>query len=212
MPDSANSLLESYDYFRALGYMNIAFVPAAPSLWTKHSLSVFEQQFAALGNRIVDEFRNGQVVILKGIDDAIEGIIRQRRPKHACGAGRGLLLVDIHGDIWPCHRWNKGFERSWRIGSIYEQFDELVRADLDRPSQIELLQQDCARCPANLFCGGGCPAENLEETGYIYKRHDNACEYTRIWARVGQHVHDTLLSEANPTFLRHYYKQQASAA
>lgn len=205
VPGSAHTLVESYHYFRSLGYTDIAFVPGAPSSWTQESMDMYELQFEALGDIVINEFRRGNVIILKGIDDAVTGIIRNARPQHACGAGRGLLLVDIHGDIWPCHRWNKGSERSWRIGNIYEHFDELARAELDRPCQTDLLEQDCANCPANTFCGGGCPAENLEETGYVYKRHSNACEHTRVWARVGRRVHDVLTSEGNASFVGHYY-------
>jgi len=211
LPETADTLVESYRYFRSLGYVNIAFVPAMPSIWTLDSLQSYERQFGELGDILVDEFRNGQAIILKGIDDAVRGIVRRQRPKHACGAGRGVLLVDIHGDIWPCHRWNKAAERAWRIGNIYEHFDELARAELDRPCHTDLLEQDCENCPANTFCGGGCPAENLEETGYVYKRHFNACEATRVWARVGKRVHDILHAEQNPAFLQCYYDQPAKA-
>jgi len=117
-----------------------------------------------------------------------------------------MVLIDIHGDIWPCHRWNKEKEASWRIGSIYEQFDDAARSILDQPDHGVLLEQNCAICPAQNFCTGGCPAENLEETGAVYRRHRNACELTRVWARVGLHVHDTLKAESNPTFLARFYK------
>lgn len=205
VPESAGTLIAAYKYFRALGYINIAFVPGGPSCWTEQSIQVYEQQLFGVCDLLLDEFRDGRFIFLKGIDDAIQGIVRNKRPAHACGAGRGLLLVDIHGDIWPCHRWNKDNNQPWRIGNIYEQFDELVRAELDQPNQAELLEQNCEICIANKFCAGGCPAENLEETGKVYKRHPNACELTRVWARAGQHVHDTLVEEDNPTFLQHYY-------
>ena len=145
------------------------------------------------------------MITVKGIDDFIDGHVRQSRHKHACGAGRGMVLVDIHGDIWPCHRWNKDKEASWRIGSVYEQFDDAARSILDQPDQSVLLEQNCAICPARNMCTGGCPAENLEETGAVYRRHRNACELTRVWARVGLHVHDTLKAEENPSFMARYY-------
>ena len=120
--------------------------------------------------------------------------------------------MDIHGDIWPCHRWNKASERSWRIGNIYEHFDQMARVELDRNCQTELLEEDCEHCVANKFCSGGCPAENLEETGKVYKCHPNTCEHMRAWARVGQRVHDVLYKEQNLTFLEHYYKKNEKAA
>lgn len=205
VPESARTLVESYHYFRSLGYVDIAFVPGGPSHWDAESKNIFENQFFHLGRLLIDEYRRGATISLKGIDEAVEGIVRKQRPSHACGAGRGLLLLDIHGDLWPCHRWNKQQQSSWRIGSIYEQFNDDARRILDQPSQTVLLEQDCPKCIANNFCSGGCPAENLEETGSVYRRHHNACELTRVWARAGRFVHDTLYAEQNEHFLRRFY-------
>ena len=211
-PETAGSLVDSYRYFRSLGYVNIAFVFAGPGSWSPESIALYEDQFSRLGEIVIDEFRNNQFIILKGIDETVKGIVRNERAKHACGAGRGLLLIDVHGDIWPCHRWNKHPEQMWRVGSIYEQFDDRVRAQLDLPCQSVLFGDECEDCEANVFCGGGCPAENLEETGEVYRRHPNACELTRIWARTGRRVHDTLHGEENALFLKTYYKQDEPAA
>ena len=210
VPESVDSLVKSYHYFRSLGYDNIAFVPGGPSFWNKESNAVFEQRFSEVGDTVIEEFRKGHFVNVKGIDEAIRGIIRNQRPQHSCGAGRGMLLIDIHGDLWPCHRWNKASERVWRIGNIYEHFDEMARAELDVRCQTDLLEQDCEHCIANKFCGGGCPAENLEETGKVYKRHPNACEHTRVLARVGQRVHDVLHKEGNPLFFKQYYNREVA--
>jgi uncharacterized protein len=211
VPESAGSLIESYRYFRSLGYSSIAFVPGSPSLWTEECNDILEQQFFKLGDILIEEFRNGTYINLHGIDATIRGIIRNQRQQHACGAGRGMALIDIHGDIWPCHRWNKASEKVWRIGNIYEHFDHMARAELDVRSQADLLEQDCEHCVANKICSGGCPAENLEETGRVYKRHPNSCEHTRIWARVGQRVHDVLYKEGNALFFKQYYNREVNA-
>ncbi len=125
-------------------------------------------------------------------------------------AGRGTVLIDIHGDIWPCHRWNKKSESSWRIGSIYQQFNDAARAPLDNPAFASLLENDCANCCANQMCSGGCPAENLEETGSVYRRHPRACQLTRVVARVGKHMFDTMTTERNQIFFDHYCNAEAA--
>jgi uncharacterized protein len=152
--------------------------------------------------------RHGTHIRLKGIGEYADGERRGRSPV-ACGAGRALLLVDIHGDIWPCHRWNKGKQSTWRIGSIYEQFNEASRQILDVPDQTALLEQDCPRCLANRMCSGGCPAENLEETGNVYRRHPHACELTRATARVARRIHETLVAERNELYLNEYCRTSA---
>lgn len=198
-PDSAGHLVESYKYFRRLGYVDIAFVPGGPSMWNIAAIKVFEEQFAHVTDLAIADWRNGIPIRLKGIDDWATGVQRGRSPV-ACGAGRGLLLVDIHGDIWPCHRWNKDRHNGWRIGSIYEQFNDSRRAVLDVADQTAMLEQDCPSCIANQMCSGGCPAENLEETGSVYRRHSSACELTRAVARVAKRAMDTMQAEQNIAF------------
>jgi uncharacterized protein len=206
---SAHQMVASYDYFRSLGYQDIAFVPGALTGWGEESLSIYESQYRQVAERVISDLRAGHPVMLKGVDDYADSTKRTHREAHACGAGRGMALVDIHGDLWPCHRWNKEGEKSWRIGSIYEQFDEAARSQLDVPSFSALLENECHRCPARLACSGGCPAENLEDTGTVYRRHHNACAITRIWHRVGQYVHETMVAEGNAVYQEVYCNKDA---
>jgi uncharacterized protein len=210
--ESAGAITASYKYFRSLGYTDIAFVPGGLPYWDGASLGVYEDQFRQLADLVMDDLRAGNPVNVKGFDDYAKSRAAESRPRHACGAGRGMVLIDIHGDIWPCHRWNKAEEAGWRIGSIYEQFDEAVRAPLDTPSFSDLLENDCHLCPAQKSCGGGCPAENLEDTGKVHRRHLNACAITRIWHRVGERVYETMMAEANPTYREVYCSANGAAS
>lgn len=205
-PESVHSLVDSYRYFRKLGYTDIALVPGCPTSWDEESITVFEQQYTEAMELAAEEIRKGVFIDFKGLGEYAEAQQNGRSPV-TCGAGRGLLLVDIHGDIWPCHRWNKQTQASWRIGSIYEQFNDANRAILDVPDQTVHLEQDCPSCIANQVCSGGCPAENLEETGSVYRRSINACELTRAVVRTAKKVHDQLVAEENETFLKIFYSE-----
>jgi uncharacterized protein len=204
VPSSADAMCKSYRYFRSIGYQNIAFVPGAPNEWNSDTIATFECEFRRLGDLVMEDLRRGQPVVVKGLEEYARSRLRDRRDAQTCGAGRGMVLVDIHGDIWPCHRWNKADEAAWQIGSIYSDFNDVIRSPLDTPSFVARLENECPTCPANKMCSGGCPAENLEETGSVYRRHRNACELTRVWARVGQYVHDTMTREQNQAYLAVY--------
>lgn len=203
VPESAASLTKTYRYFRSLGYTSIAFTPASPDRWTGESNAIFAAQLQEIGDLLIEEFRQGRSVDVTGISATLSILTEGQRPSYMCGAGRGSVLVDIHGDLWPCHRWNKAAESSWRIGSIYEQFNDLSRASLDR-SHTDQLQADCAECDANRCCRGGCPAENLEVTGNPFRPHANTCEHVRATVRVARRVHEVLSGEKNPTFLKRF--------
>jgi uncharacterized protein len=206
------ALVDNYRYFRSLGYVNIAFSPAAAGRWSRDALELFENQYSQLADLIIDEFRAGRTISVGAIDAAIESIVRNERYECACGAGRGTVLIDVRGDIWPCHRWNKQSEHAWRMGSIYDGFDDLVREKLDVPSQAALIKADCGSCVARVLCSGGCPAENLEDTGDPYRPHPNSCELIRTMARAGKRVHDALYGEQNALFLEKFYKPRDSSA
>lgn len=211
VPGSAGNIVESYKYFRSIGYEDIAFVPGGYRDWDEASLRLFEDQFRQVADLLMADLRAGRRVVLKGVDEYANARVRQYRFESPCGAARGTVLIDIHGDIWPCHRWNKESEATWRLGSIYEQFDDAARAPLDVPSFITLLKNDCSNCPANQMCSGGCPAENLEDTGSVYRRPENACRLTRVFARVGQIVYETMTAEQNQTFLESYCSNEGFA-
>lgn len=205
VPDGAGTLIKNFHYFRSLGYWKIAFVAGETSKWDSRSLAILENQCEELGNLFIEELRKENQLELKGIEEGIKGIVKKERAKISCGAGRGMVLIDIHGNIWPCHRWNKAAEGHWRIGNIYENFDSSVRAQLDSRNQTEKVKNDCQDCIARFFCFGGCPAENLEEMGDVFLMPPNGCRIARIWAKVAQRVHDVLYAEKNPLFMKHFY-------
>lgn len=143
---------------------------------------------------------------MKNITEKIESIARKKeRPLVMCGAGRGMVLVDVNGTIWPCHRWNKDAHQSWRIGSIYENFSEEARKKLDVRSQIVSLVPNCHDCESQWLCAGGCPAENLEASGNVFAPIENTCRIFRILTRIAQEVHDNLFQEKNTEFMKIFY-------
>ncbi len=209
VPDTAEHIVVNHKYFRSLGFRSIAMVPGCPGEWSDPDLAVLEQQFREVADLLIEDFRQGRYIYVKGIDEHVAAIAcQQPRPTHACGAGRGMVLIDVDGNVWPCHRWNKESHAEWQIGSIYEGFSEEARSPLDVPSQMEQLEAECDDCLAKISCGGLCPAEALEETGNVYKSHSSSCKTQVIMTKIGQYVHDTLHAEGNEAFMKHYYPAQ----
>ena len=129
-----------------------------------------------------------------------------------CGAGRGMVLIDVNGDIWPCHRWNKEAHHQWKIGSIYETFSEEARKKLDVRSQIVSLVPNCNSCEAQIFCSGGCPAENLEASGDVFQPIENTCRISRILGKIAKETHDTMVREQNDHFMKIFYTEPKNTA
>ena len=153
--------------------------------------------------------RKGTFIRLKFFDEGCKALASGQKPRlgaPACGAGRGMVLIDVNGDIWPCHRWSKKREGEWRLGSIYEPwFNYQARGFINSPKTAGQLA-GCRKCKALFICSGGCPAEDLEDTGSIYDRHPNGCHLNITLAELIRQFHDTLFAEKNPVFMKAYYK------
>jgi uncharacterized protein len=203
-PETVGYISENYHYFRSLGFTNIAMVPSDASDWTDPTIAELARQFLQVAEFVMDEMRQGRFIRVKGIDEYCEGEFHKKDQGFACGAGRGMALIDVHGGIWPCHRWNKGDHGKWRLGSIYDGYTDDARESLDVAKQSCSMHTDCASCDARRMCGGGCLAENLEETGDVYRPHPNKCKLTDALVHAGRRVYEQLSAEQNEVFLKQY--------
>ncbi|MGO8745457.1 MAG: radical SAM protein [Thermoguttaceae bacterium] len=209
MPSTVERIVDNYKYFRSQGFLQIAMVPGCPGEWDDASNAAFARQFEDVAGLVMSEMRQGRFVRVTGIHDFVVSYAGgAARPSHMCGAGRGMALIDVAGNVWPCHRWNKGQHSVWRIGNIYEAFSEDARSALDSPSHLERLEAECTGCEAQSVCGGSCPAEALEENSSPFKPHASVCQHQRAWARIARRLYDTMRAEGNKTFLDQYYPPQ----
>jgi uncharacterized protein len=204
VPENVAHCYDNYKYFRSLGYTRIGLVPGDGKDWDEKSINLFEEQFRQIADALIAEFRKGVFVHVKGIHDYLIAEDVKERRRFACGAGRGTVLVDVHGHLYPCHRWNKLTENRWRIGSIYETFDDDARSVLRNGCPSDRVPDACGSCTAKRLCNGGCPAENLEESDSPFTMSENKCRLTVALARTAGYVKNTLEKEKCSEFLKHY--------
>jgi uncharacterized protein len=206
VPSNIRYLTENYKYFRELGFVDIAMVPGNPSLWDDRANVLLKNEFEKLLLLLQEDYCNGQTITVKGITDVAEFIAKKKkRSSMMCGAGRGMVLVDVNGDIWPCHRWNKATHKEWMLGSIYGEFSNGIRSVLDVKSQVFKLKSECECCRASQFCSGGCPAENLEEQGDVYLPHSSKCHHSIMFVELGTRFHEEMYSKQVPAFMQRFY-------
>jgi len=87
-----------------------------------------------------------------------------------CGAGQdNFFIVDPLGDLYGCYE--EAGHRERRIGSL-SNGRLRFRSLKDTYSRRHLLNlPECIRCPAALFCGGGCPSEARLQKGSMFKSY-----------------------------------------
>jgi uncharacterized protein len=89
-----------------------------------------------------------------------------------CGAGVEYLLITPNGDIYPCHQFVG--EGEFLMGNIY---DAQLEGEIQQRFVYNRLQdkEDCLRCWARYFCGGGCHANAYHSNGDMAKPEAVSC-------------------------------------
>ena len=208
VPENVRFMLDSYTYFRKQGFTSIAMVASEPQLWNEDSLMHYKKSLKKIAKYWKEEIKSGVHIWCHSFSSVLLNRFRTERLGVPCGAGRGLASIDLHGNIWPCNRWDSSFNehwQEWKLGNIYEEFDgDVQNYFMKGHTSIAT----CSNCIANIFCAGGCYASNLDSTNEIGRHHSNACVINRIHAEIGIEIHDELYAEKCPTFMEHYYPEE----
>lgn len=87
-----------------------------------------------------------------------------------------------------CHRFNhygdknKEVRDKWRIGDIWNGFNEKRQVFLDYP---DIRKEQCGECPIYKFCAGGCYACHADMCGSIFGIMPHFCEHQKILFEIG---------------------------
>lgn len=108
-----------------------------------------------------------------------------------CGSGSEYMAVTPTGDLYPCHQFvgNEDF----KIGDV---FNGIKREDLISNFKKNNLysQEKCRDCWAQMYCSGGCAANNYNAGGDINKIYDYGCKVfkKRIEMALAVKIHEFL--------------------
>lgn len=211
--DTVHLLIDSASYFASLGYTNMVFAAAQDPPWSEGQLALLESQVAGLADFVIQKMRRGESCSVSPFAPFI-GVLTNpdSRRQHVCGAGRGFVLVDSVGDIWPCHRFGgEAKDRQWVMGSMFGDFEDSMQGAFLSFDTKSDLQAECGTCPANVVCPGQCLAEAQEFSGSVYKPTDSYCTITRAFFRESLRILHTLEKEHNELFLSTYCERSGGA-
>ncbi len=161
--NNCNNILENLKSLLKENFCYIHFAPAA-NMMNLESYNIFMKQM----NKIADYYfeciagkRYNIAVKIRNINDIVKRIhVGGIRNSH-CGAGNNMLAVDIHGELYPCHRFVSNKET--QIGTLNQGINEEKTGKL----KFSLSESQCKDCWAVVLCGGGCPYENYQENKVI---------------------------------------------
>lgn len=166
---------EVFEHLYSLGFRNIPMAPAY-NLFTEPEYSLYFAELKKLcdyfGMLLKKDIRKAKTI--KILWKALKRIHIGAKQYTACGAGINGVAVDIHGNMYPCHRFVSNKE--YILGNIYDDIDKRKQfADEVRVDNFE----ECKNCYLRLLCGGGCSYENYVETGSTQKIFEKQCLETK---------------------------------
>jgi uncharacterized protein len=179
VPETVEKLSESFDYFLDKGFLKVAFTLANSDLWNDvKNLHILEEQLEKVFKSYVERMKkNNQFYSLTMISDFLQRDNQPRQTNH-CGAGRGLLHVDVEGFLWPCHRFNSsiGLNKELLLGHINGGFDSKKRNAYYNVLPSRDLKAKCEDCQARSYCGCPCIAASWQENGSFFEPGEGFCK------------------------------------
>lgn len=211
-PALVGSMYKSTLYFESKGFSSMGFAIADENDWTDSDLEEFDRQLGVIREHVRDNwYRKGVDREFGSFDYIIRAHLSGEQTEQQCGVGRGMVLIDEHGDIWPCHRFDgadldSGGNGAWRMGNIFEgTFNHMMHLAFLDKDRWAAYKPGCSLCPMQKICAGGCAAANVVNTGSIYYQDYTNCEASRIAYKHAMRLHDELKAEENPLFMQKFY-------
>lgn len=188
-----------------LGFYEVGYAPVTTSDMVLYNLDADElrtvfEGMKTLGLAYQEAAVKGQNNGFSNMHQLMTDLHEGSRKALPCGAGVGMLAVDMAGDLNLCHRFT---------GSELPTYGNVSRG-IDKPALSEFLTQaadrserGCETCRIRNLCSGGCYHESYAHDGDPLKPVYHYCDLMRDWVDFGISVYSTIIRE-NPAFFAHH--------
>ena len=172
---------EDIIHMRELGFVNVSVEPVVAKeefdyAIRKEDIPAICKEYEKLAAEIIKREKSGTGIFnfFHFNIDLDNGPCVYKRSK-GCGSGSEYIAVTPSGDIYPCHQF-VGNE-AYTLGNVNMPQPELDRNLTQKFYSNNIFTNErCEKCWAKYFCGGGCPANNVNFNGGIQEPYEIACE------------------------------------
>jgi uncharacterized protein len=203
LPEDAADMAKGVEHIVGMGIYNIAPVPVTDVAWSEGYLLAFRNSLQELYEYflvIANDVNNRKNIAFKLIDDYIEHVLEPVKEEiEPCTAGTNRWCsIGIDGDILPCHQRHTiddQYERL-KIGNILSGTIDPTRI-VNPEYKIHRENQRCKDCEAKPVCRGGCPSENLTQSGNWHTPTSAWCDTLLVSFQVTKAFQQRLMNTAN---------------
>ncbi len=193
-PRSVRFLHASARYLAGLGFRNMTFRVATNCDWKEDDFGALRDQYRRVADYYVETLVAKKQVTIEELRNGIRSLHSENgNSRFPCGAGRGVVLVDPRGDLWPCHRFGPHHcHGQFQLGRLGEPFNDRLRAVFLSYNMLEDGRPDCRECRAAATCRSWCYAECIESTHTLYDPGVHHCRAAKVLHDEVLRVHDRL--------------------
>ncbi|MBI4704109.1 MAG: 4Fe-4S cluster-binding domain-containing protein [Deltaproteobacteria bacterium] len=209
-PATAARLRENVRFFVDRGFDHIHFAPVVEADWSERELDSLARAELALAGDWIAALGAGRRLRFPTWEKALAWRRHARAGASPaerallCGAGRSMVAVDIHGDVYPCQRfvfYDKQ-ARKHALGSVHGGLLAAVRTGLAfDAARLGTRAQPCCSCPEHARCTAVCPALGYRLCGDVHVVDERLCLLGAAQARAVDYLESRLPDE--PALGRH---------
>lgn len=160
------------------------------ALKEEHLPRIFEE-YEKLADMLIDAIdKDDKFIFYHYMIDLNNGPCVYKRIS-GCGSGAEYMAVTPTGDLYPCHQFigNDDF----KIGNVFEGIKKPEIIKNFKKNNL-YSQEKCKDCWAQMYCSGGCAANNYNAGGDINKIYDYGCKVfkKRIEMALAVKIHEFL--------------------
>lgn len=174
-----SKIARNFEHLLSLGFKRIHMENAYASggeifITDDNDIKRINEQYGQITNKIIEKINADEQYDIGSIPLPLGKIVNKRKVSHSCTAGRGYVAIDIHGDIYLCHRLVG--ENIFLLGNVIPgTFDTKLPGIILKELNVEN-KKICKGCWARYICGGGCYAINHEFNNDIALTPDIYCK------------------------------------
>jgi uncharacterized protein len=192
-------LIHTFDHLVELGFRTVAMSPAANLLSDDDYKKLVVNNIALVKEfeRLANEGDYAKAKKMSNVTKMLNKIHVGGTRSHFCGAGTNMFAVDIHGNLYPCHRFVS--EKDYAVGNVFFGTSAKHEQFLDEVHVTN--RTTCNSCWARNLCTGGCHHENLVANGTTQTPAENYCMTTRAVFHEAMHLYLRMPEEQKRVFL-----------
>lgn len=178
-------MISTFEHLDGLGFRNVPMAPANNLISDLEYVDYINNEIKLI-DYVAELIHRGEYKKVKKITFVYSGLISIHygvNRDFGCGAGIRDVAIDIHGDIYPCHRFVSHKETC--IGNIFDKYES---NEMEREKYLDMVKIEnlgkkpkCSKCWVRKYCGGGCVSENYEETRDMLEQSPRECFHKQVF-------------------------------